>query len=548
MVKKLKIPQKNISFPKKLYDDIESQINDGKYYSFSEFVREAVREKLYGVTTKEELENKSKENNLEEDKYLFEQKKKLYVMFKKIEKNIWCYYSKEQQKRYIYKYRNTSIIMVNKAYSLENIVEAEGILTTSDLHGNYELISNSLKTANDENLAVLYNGDVVNDYGFKKLAHSMNIYSGQEIQLDYFASKLGEKDLQTYFVSKQLEQYSLDDMLSQVPKEHQVDAKKSLEEVIQNSKTDLFKKKVEQVEQGFIEEKSQEAQLGSLKLRALYEVFMDEEAKRFAEELNNYSEVSVLFNKGNHENAFFVDQVKQYLDNKEQIIDLTKVEGYTTIKDSKGSETTIAGMTNCSQFMPYLSEIFAPDEISQIYSHMNVDEIKKNSILFGDASTEDVKSRQSMIDLDEDYKRIKSGNLEKKLDIFASHGQIGKPMTKSGNAYDVPYFASAAALSLEANLTLEGHIHNTYNGKNSFGKDMIRAAGNEAAIIKKDENGNLVTSWKKLAESSNGGHSNEIPYDLKYLNLGVEDMLKQYEILLSQQAANDDVSKQSKAA
>jgi len=438
--------------------------------------------------------------------------------------------------------------MVNESNSLENLIQAEGILTTSDLHGNYNLISNSLKTANDDKLAVLYNGDVVNDYAFKELAHEMGIYSANEIKLDYFASKLGQKDLQTYFVAKNLEQYSLDDMLSQVQPEAREEAKKTLEEVIANSKTDLFKKKVEKVEQGFNEEKAEEAQLGSLKLKALYHVFMDEEAKRFAEELNKYGDVSVLFNKGNHENAFFVEQVRQYLDNKDQLVDLTSRKGYTTIQDSKGNETTVAGMTNCSQYMPYLSEIFAPEEMEVLYSHMNVDEVKRNSILVGEASNDDVKNLKSMIELDQDHQRIKEGNLEKKLDIFATHGQVGKPMTKSGNAYDVPYFGAAAALSLEADLTVEGHIHNTYEGKNSFGKNMIRAAGNEAAIIKKDENGNLQTSWTKLSDSNNGGHGNEIPYEIDYLNLRVEDMLKQYEMILNGQAVNDDAQEQSKAA
>ena len=429
--------------------------------------------------------------------------------------------------------------------SLETIINAEGIIVNSDIHGDYNRVFNTLKTANDENLFVLYNGDIVNDYNFKEIAHQLGIYTPNEIFYDYLSKKLSQRDLETFQIYSNLQNYSLEDMLSQVPNEHREEAKKTLEEVINYSNTEIFQKRIQKVISDFEKEKKEEVKKSQLKLRALYDIIMDEEARKFAHELNKFKNRKVGFLNGNHENAYFVELVKQYLENKEQIIDLTKHRGYITIKDSNDNKTTIAGMTNCSQYMPYLSEIFSQDELSILYSHMNIDQVKEKSLLIGEISKEELEKYRELIQQDPDYRRIKEGNLEKKLDIFVSHGQIGKPMSHSNyQLYDVPYFASAAILSNEADLTIEGHIHNQYEGPNSFGKKLIRAAGENAVIIRKDKDGKLKTKWVKITNRKNYTPS----YDLKYLNIRIEDMLKQYELLLSKTHQNDEILEESKAA
>ena len=69
-------------------------------------------------------------------------------------------------------------------------------------------------------------------------------------------------------------------------------------------------------------------------------------------------------------NVYFVEQVKQYLQNKDQIVDLTALKEIYTIKDNNGNQTRIAGITNCpNQLMNYLEEIFSQKEIEHLYSH-----------------------------------------------------------------------------------------------------------------------------------------------------------------------------------
>jgi len=75
-----------------LYDnlskDTKKYVKDFGYTSVQELLREALREKLYGRTRNEEIDNISKKISNQEDKYLFEQNKDLYEKLKKIEKNI----------------------------------------------------------------------------------------------------------------------------------------------------------------------------------------------------------------------------------------------------------------------------------------------------------------------------------------------------------------------------------------------------------------------------------------------------------------------------
>ncbi|MCA9497154.1 MAG: hypothetical protein KC589_09485 [Nanoarchaeota archaeon] len=432
--------------------------------------------------------------------------------------------------------------------SLETIIEAQGQLVISDVHGKMDTVKKALSYSAANDYALTVNGDIVNDYSFTNLISQMGYKSPNEIQMEYLSQNLSQNDLQTFILARNAAQYGIDAILNQVPQAQRKEAQKQIEEVLKYSQTELFQKRVQNIAENMMLEKGEEMQNNALKMRALYEVFMDEEAKRFANELNNYSEVKVLFNKGNHENVYFVEQVRQYLDNQEQIIDLNEHKGYVTLKSKSGLETTLAAMTNSAQMMPYLSEIFSEEELYQLYSHMLPDENKMKSMMFGDQSIEELKQLESIYKEDWDYKRIKEQNADKDLDIFLTHGQVGKPMTNNNRAYDVPYYASAAALSLESKLTVEGHIHSNYEGQNSFGVDMVRAAGSDAAIIEKDENGQIQTTWLKIDETHDGNHSNPIPYSIEYLQMRVDDLVKQYEIMIAQAQNQVQNPQSSKAA
>ena len=68
--------------------EIKKYLKQQKYLTTSEFIRESIREKIFGRTRNEEIENKSKNKNLEEERYFFEENKKLFEKLKKIEKKL----------------------------------------------------------------------------------------------------------------------------------------------------------------------------------------------------------------------------------------------------------------------------------------------------------------------------------------------------------------------------------------------------------------------------------------------------------------------------
>jgi hypothetical protein len=422
-----------------------------------------------------------------------------------------------------------------KQSSLENLIQANGAVVSSDVHGDYKLISNSLEHASSNNLAYILNGDIVNDYAFKELSHNLGIYSGKDLQLDYLQKNLSNQDLETLNLVQATQNYGIEGILSQIPEEMREQFSQNLDDSLKYSETELFRKRVQNTMETFVSEKGEEIQENQLKLRALYEVFMDEEAKRFAEQLNKYSNVKTAINLGNHENALFVNQVKQYLTNQDQITNLTTLEGHYKIEQDNGETLSLVGMTNCVSLMPYLNEVLGPEEIDVYYSHMKIDEVKSKSILSGNIDISKLEDLVGIYSQDVDYQKTKVHN-EGNADVFVTHGQVGI----TGNMHEVPYFASALKLSLESQLTIEGHIHKKFDGKNAFGKDMIRAVGNDIAVISKNENGNIEHNWVNVSDSYTNGHDTEIPYDEEYLKLRVEDLTKQYKLNINNSTDESD--------
>lgn len=432
---------------------------------------------------------------------------------------------------------------------VDNYTNAKGIVVGSDFHGGSGL-ENLLSIANSNNLVAVVNGDVVNDYNFASVAQQMGYKTQSEMRFDYFNEKLSEQEIQTYFFIENLQKTGGDisPFLNNVPKENQTEFKKQLEEVIKYSQNKEFSEKINSVNEKFIKEKGDEITENTAKNQLFYQVFMDAEAQNMASKLNKYSDTKVLFNKGNHENTMFVEQVRQYLTNKEQIVDLTEFEGLYTIKQENNQEMTLAGMTNSVQNMPYLSEIMSDEELGFMYSHMNIDDIKKKSIMSGNKSKDDLKNLEKLIKQDSDYNKIFKEN-EKSLDIFLTHGQVGMPVFENPEkqGIKIPYHGVAAYLSDKAKLTVEGHIHSYFEGKNSFGDNMIRPAGRYGSIIKKDEKGNLITKKIELDSNYTSGQNNPIEYDLDKMKLQVETM---YQQLIAKQNSVDDYNgnSDSKAA
>lgn len=427
-------------------------------------------------------------------------------------------------------------------------LKSNGLIAVSDIHGNYDSLRNVYSIAKEKDLSVIINGDAVNDYHFKEFANELGYRTQQDLFLEYASQRLDEKDTQTLLFSQQYSQVqSLDPFLQQVPESQKSQAKKQLEDILSYADSGEFREKFEQTAYGFKEEKEHEVIENQFGLNSLYHVFMEEEAKRLADEINNY-DVETIFNLGNHEHAFFTKQVREYLNDPSKLVDATNHKGYISIEQDNGQEITLAGMTNCAQIMPYLQDVvFSEQEYQLLTHHMNIDDARYQTLLKGDVSQDELSSLEDKIRQDPDYHRIIQ-NQEKPLDIFLTHGQVGKVMTNNNTGFDVPYLGVAAYFSNLADLTIEGHIHSKYDGKNSFGNDMIRVAGADATIISKNDEGLLEKEWITIDNSFDGNHHNEIPYTLDYMKKKVDSrikLLRDNEELL---AANDDEDEQKQAA
>lgn len=411
-------------------------------------------------------------------------------------------------------------------YDLNRRIKGNGVIVVSDLHGNYESLKNVYSLAQEKNLSVVINGDIVNDYHFNQLANDLGYKTQNELFFEYAQERLDEQDIYTLLFSSQYQQVgSIDPFLEQVPEFQKSQAKQQLEGILSYAQSSEFKEKFEQTVYNFKEEKEQDVVEHQLHLNSLYHVFMDEEAKRLAEQISD-SKIDTIFNLGNHEHAFFVNQVQNYLDDPSKIVDATHHQGYITIEQENKEEITLAGLTNCAQVMPYLQDVvFSEQEYGLLTQHMNIDENKYQTLLQGKSSQSHLLSLEELIKQDSDYQRIFEGG-EKPLDVFLTHGQVGEVMMNNGQGYDVPYLGVAAYLSNVADLTVEGHIHSTYDGKNSFGNDMIRPAGEDAAILFKDDLGNLQKEWVKIDDNFDGNHQNLLPYSLEYLKEKVEKRIE----------------------
>jgi len=75
-----------ITIDEKFEKDIQNHIQQYNYSNFSEFVKEAIREKLYGKTHSEEIINKFLEEVESEKEFKFSEEKDIYSKLKLIAK------------------------------------------------------------------------------------------------------------------------------------------------------------------------------------------------------------------------------------------------------------------------------------------------------------------------------------------------------------------------------------------------------------------------------------------------------------------------------
>jgi hypothetical protein len=211
-------------------------------------------------------------------------------------------------------------------------------------------------------------------------------------------------------------------------------------------------------------------------LKDLYRAMIALHAKKLAELIDEY-EVKTAFLLGNHEPVFFCDLVSYYLKNKDLFIDLTTHVGVLDLNGIK-----IAGIPNTGHLQSYCYGILSEGELNRIFSHL-----RSERKLIREFDKDKIENLKDPAD-DIDWRRIVSSDFVG-LDVFFTHGQIGRgAWRKEKLADEMPTLLVAAKLSLHAKLTVDGHLHSSHKMKNAVGKPTLRAVGNNALLLFKEDN------------------------------------------------------------
>lgn len=241
-----------------------------------------------------------------------------------------------------------------------------------------------------------------------------------------------------------------------------------------------------------------------MRLRALYQIIIKEHAKIFSGFIDKYK-VKTYFLNGNHEPINFPETVKDFLENKDLFFDLGSIEGVLEINGIK-----CCGVSNVSAIMPFLYEIYSEKELNEIFSHQRGSERPMIYPLVD--NTKILESNHH--ELDFDWVRI-MGNEKKEIDVFFTHGQIGKGAWREDKfANEMPTLCVAAMLSHLSKLTVDGHLHTSHEMENSLGKKTIRGVGNVGYVLKKigDE-----VKYEKVTVDSDYDHRGGMDFEKEFM-------------------------------
>lgn len=234
-------------------------------------------------------------------------------------------------------------------------------------------------------------------------------------------------------------------------------------------------------------------------LRALYVCILEAHAKKLAQFIEQY-QTKVYYLNGNHEPNNFVEIVKLHLKSKEQITDLGTEQGITNINGIK-----IAGISNVNALMPFLGQIYDDEKLDRMFSHQR----SNRAILHENVTPGGIAQSELEIQKDTDWIRISNQSNINDLDIFITHGQIGRGAWRADRqANEMPTLAVAAKLSSIAKITIDGHLHTTFGMRGPFDKPILRAVGNQGLLISK-ENNNMNYEKIKVDAEYDGRHGME---------------------------------------
>lgn len=398
------------------------------------------------------------------------------------------------------------------------ITNTNQILTSSDHHANWEALEELFKIANQKNIPFVINGDIIGDYNFEEIKDKLNLKFPYEISNLILEENLGEELFEKYIAYSQIEQSGGDvsRLLHQVPDHLKQNAIENFQKIINQIQTEEFQNKLNLIfknnpTEHIISEHN-------IKLKSLYQIIVKLHAKKLAELINKYK-VQTYFLLGNHEPINFVNLTKQELNklnpnNNNLLKDLGQIN---QIENANG--INIAGVPNVCALMPFLTQIYNNEELDKMFSHQRG---QSRPILFGD-----IKNKSKLSDdytKDFDWIRIMENkqnpeNKDKQIDIFFTHGQVGRGAWRDDKfANEMPTLHVAAMLSELSQITIDGHLHTTHQMINDLEKPTIRAVGNKAFLLTKNKNNKIE---KELIEV-NAQYDSRGKIDLNQIDLHKE--------------------------
>lgn len=358
------------------------------------------------------------------------------------------------------------------------------IFCSSDHHANWKCLEGLFEIAKKKKVPFVINGDLIGDYNFEEIVRSLGLLFPYEVSALKVQNCLSNDEIEQISTYQFLEKNNMnfDCILNQVEESQKENVTNQLEDMVDFIESEDFQCKLEDIQEFCEVESKPQISENKLKLRALYKIIVNEHAKLLATLIDKYK-VETYFVLGNHEPFDFCSIVKKFLKNKELFFDLTSQKGICEVNGVK-----ICAVSNVKALMPFLNHIYSEKELDSMFFHQRGQE---REILFRNVNVESLDEKKCENDID--FQRIvKNSEDICDLDVFFTHGQIGQgAWSKDRKANEMPTLHIAGILSNYAKITVDGHLHTSFEMQSPFSKPLIRAVGNKGYLIKKDSKTNL---------------------------------------------------------
>lgn len=360
-------------------------------------------------------------------------------------------------------------------------------ITSSDHHAHFDCLEEIYKYAKEKDLPFVCGGDIIGDYNFENIVHLLGYRMPSSIPSLFLQKEMHVDDLGIYSEYQRLAQFGIssEEVISKLSQHQEIN------EDMKNQISTLFKKvqekNLDSKVQEIIEKNATSIQTITsemrIKLQFLFQIIVEVHAQKLAELIDKY-QVKTYFLNGNHEPSQFPTLVSSLVQSKELFIDLGAEVGVSNING-----LSVAGVSNVNAIMGHVHEFYLPQELDSLFIHQRA----RRAIIPVEPTREGLENEQTIKDLegDFDWQRLQGDEI-KDLDVFISHGQIGQGAWRDDKKANLmPTLLVAAKLSSLSKITIDCHLHTTHVMKNSLGIKTLRAVGNKAYVIKREETGEL---------------------------------------------------------